>query len=475
MKISLISIILIILFSAQTSFSQTISFNEFLDIVQQTHPFFEKETLSVNINIETQKRYLGRQDWIIEASPFISYDDKSDITSSTYNKLKQIQLNGSLQKKFWNTGGIFKASYLTSYIDQENRTAFSGVPFQLFKQQLMLSYSHPLLLNKGGMLDRLEYDLAAYTIDFSDIRSKENQENFLLNLGLSFLDWVFLEEQLMINKERLVLAVEELKTAKEKYDARLVDKVDVLRQEDAHRIAEQNVVLSQSKWHAKQTELATLIPASDITNSKPLYDLYSLAAIENVDQSIEQLENNSRLIKSLNILEDQLLLKKDGFSNQGKAQLDLNLSSTLIEDDESYGKSLGIDNPSFTIGLNFKYPIGHRTSKADVSRAENEILQLQAEKQNILLDLESSVKSLNIQIKEMEKILELNKSQIESANERTAEELKVYKQGRGDMTFVIQSQDNVANARLTYLNNAVDYHKLVLQYKSLLDQLLKPE
>ncbi|MCK4795869.1 MAG: TolC family protein, partial [Spirochaetes bacterium] len=140
---------------------------------------------------------------------------------------------------------------------------------------------------------------------------------------------------------------------------------------------------------------------------------------------------------------------------------------------ESYGKSLGIDNPSFTIGLNFKYPLGSKTSKADVKKTEKEILQLHSEKQNILLDLASSIKSLAIQIKEMEKILELNKSQIESAMERTSEELKVYRQGRGDMTFVIQSQDNEANARLTYLNNSVNYHKLVLQYKSILDQLLK--
>ena len=461
------------LFILQTGVTQTISLNEFLDAVQQTHPFFEKESLTVDIAIESQKRYLGDKNWIIESSPFLSYDDKSDIINSTYNKSKQIQLNGSLQKKFWKTGGQFKASYLSSYIDQENRTAFSGVPFKLFKQQLMFSYSHPLLKNKRGILDRLEYELASYTIDFSNIQSLENQENFLLNVGLSFLDWVFLEEQLKINKERLVLAEEELETAKEKFAARLVDKVDVLRQEDAHRIALQNVVLSQTQYHARQTELAVLVPSSNISNSEPLYDLYSIVNIEDAEQAINKLESNSRIVKSLGLLENQLRLKKDGFVNQGKAQLDLNLSSTLIEDDESYGKSLGIDNPSFTIGLNFKYPLGSKTSKADVKKTEKEILQLHSEKQNILLDLASSIKSLAIQIKEMEKILELNKSQIESATERTSEELIVYRQGRGDMTFVIQSQDNEANARLTYLNNSVNYHKLVLQYKSILDQLLK--
>jgi len=472
---SLIMMVILILCCVQTGISQTISLDEFLDMVQQDHPFFKKESLSVSINVESQKRYLGDKDWVIESSPFISYEDKSNITSSTYDKLSQIQLNGSLQKKFWSTGGKFSVSYFSSYTDQDNRTAFSGIPFKLFKQQLSLTYSHPLLKNRGGRLDRLDYDLAAYAIDFSEIQSKENQETFLLNTGIGFLDWVFLDEQLLINKERLELAEKELKTSKEKYNARLIDKVDVLRQEDAQRIAEQNVVLAQSQWLAKQTELAVLVPSSKIHESKPQFDIYRLVELDDIEETISRMNDESRIMKAFEVIENQLNLKIEGFINQGKAQLDFNLSSALIEDDESYSKSYGIDNPSLYAGFKFTYPLGSRTSKSDVKRTEIEILQLRADKQNAFLELESSIRSLLIQVEELEKVLELNKNQIESAKERTAEELKVYKQGRGDMTFVIQSQDNEANARLTYLKNAVTYHKLVLQYKSLLDQLLKSE
>jgi len=50
--------------------------------------------------------------------------------------------------------------------------------------------------------------------------------------------------------------------------------------------------------------------------------------------------------------------------------------------------------------------------------------------------------------------------------------LKLYNQGRGDLTFVIQSRDNEENAKLTYAQNSTLYHKLILQYRSLLDELL---
>jgi len=71
----------------------------------------------------------------------------------------------------------------------------------------------------------------------------------------------------------------------------------------------------------------------------------------------------------------------------------------------------------------------------------------------------------------MGKILELNQAQIESAQEKTKEELKLYNQGRGQLTFVIQSRDNEQNARLSYVDNAALYHLLKLQYQALLDKL----
>jgi outer membrane protein TolC len=206
--------------------------------------------------------------------------------------------------------------------------------------------------------------------------------------------------------------------------------------------------------------------------SKPEYDIYGVVTLEEVEQTVNRLNDDSRMLRALGVLEDQLTLKMRGLSNQKRPQLDLNLGTVLIEDDESYGRSFGVDNPSLFVGLQFTYPLGNHTGKADIRKSELEMLQLKADRQTIFLNLESSIRSILIQIRDMENVLALNLSQIESARERTLEEIKVYEQGRGDMTFVIQSQDNEAYARLTYLQNAVAYHKLVLQYRALRDQLL---
>ena len=67
--------------------------------------------------------------------------------------------------------------------------------------------------------------------------------------------------------------------------------------------------------------------------------------------------------------------------------------------------------------------------------------------------------------------MQLNKEQIESAQEKTSEEFIRYNQGRGDLTFVLLSRDDVENAKLTYAQNALVYQKLVVSYRALMDEL----
>ena len=97
---------------------------------------------------------------------------------------------------------------------------------------------------------------------------------------------------------------------------------------------------------------------------------------------------------------------------------------------------------------------------------------MKIQKDEIELTLISALTNLMIQIKEMVSVLELNKQQIESARRKTEEELKMYNQGRGSLTFVILSRDGEENAKLIYIQNAVQYHKLILQYHSLMDELI---
>jgi outer membrane protein TolC len=300
----------------------------------------------------------------------------------------------------------------------------------------------------------------------------ENQEALLLDLGLRYIDWVLLEQQRQIGQERLNLSEEQLDHLKEKREANLVDEVDVLRAEDARRIAYQNVVLLDANISAKKAELSILARTPSITESAPAFDLYSLVSQMDPVVEFQRVAQESRVLNALKIAKDGLVKRKGGLRDTEKPILNLNVGLGLKSGDDRFGDSWGADKPDFTVAFEFLHQLGSRGAKNDVARAEIQIDQLDAQIEEVSISLEAAVHSVLIRIRELEEVLALNLQEIQSAHDRTEEETRLYDQGRGDLTFVIQSRDNEQNARLRYASNAADYHRLLLQFREIADDLL---
>ena len=124
-----------------------------------------------------------------------------------------------------------------------------------------------------------------------------------------------------------------------------------------------------------------------------------------------------------------------------------------------------------TVSLVFLKYFGNSTLNKQVEELDLQVKQIDLDKANVLMSLAANMRSLLIQLAEIEKVLFLNRDQIMSAGEKTVEELMMYNQWRGQLTFVVQSRDNEENAKLTYADNAALYHMLLLQYRALLDEL----
>ena len=287
-----------------------------------------------------------------------------------------------------------------------------------------------------------------------------------------FLDWVLLTEQKTIASDRLSLAEEELARTKKKRRAHLVDLIDVIRAEDAVSIGKQNQMLVESQGKSLQAELAVLSQNAELRNLIPQFDLYEVEQLIPLEDAVSELKTKSRIITAINIRLRQLELVRRGFDETAKPDLSLLAQLNTKNLDESFGKSLAMDKPDALVGLQFSVPLENRTAKYQVTKTDLQISQLQKQVDEVTLELSSALTHLHIQITELEEVLKLNEEQIESARQKTEEELKLYNQGRGDLTFVIQSRDNEEKAKLTYAQNSIFYHKLILQYRALMDELL---
>ncbi len=450
--------------------AQIISQESFLELLKKNHPLFEKEALSVDIEREVQNSLLGTRDWQILSSVTLSRETPS-IAFSGPERTDVISVNGGLQKQFWQTGGRLTTSFTSSRAEIDIAPVF-GFPDGFYQNEFAITYSHPLLKNRKGFLDRLSHDLKEFDIDFTRIIALENQENFLTESAGKFFDWLFLTEQKKIFTGRLNLSEEELTNVRKKRNANLIDEVDVIRAEDAVLISRQNLMLASSQEKAVQAELAILSRNSNLYNLSPENTLYKVTTLAPLEHETAQLEETSRLLKSLQIRLKQFEFSQRGFEETEKPDLSVVAQLNLKSIDTAFGESMVLDKPDMVVGLQYSLPLGNRAAKSNVQRTDILIKQIAKQREEIGLELESAVTNVYIQLQELQKVLDLNREQIESAKRKTMEELKLYDQGRGQLTFVIQSRDNEQNAKLTYAGNALSYQKLLVRYRSLMDQLL---
>ena len=451
------------------SSAETITQEGFLAHLRQTHPLFEKEKLTAQIEQQERASYLGNQDWNVQSSFFFSHEEPS-IAFAGPERTNAFSVSGGVERLFWKTGGRLSATFSSVHANLKIDPLF-GFPDSYFENRLAVSYIHPLLKNKNGQLDRLQYDLKQFDIDFSEVIAIENQEDFLARSTARFLDWVFLTEQQRIVTERLRLSEEELANTQQKRAANLIDEVDVIRAEDAVRIARQNLLLIESQWKALQSELAVMVQDTNYYDATPEYDIYETETLSNLDKATTQLKAESRLLKTIVIRLEQLETVRSGFVEIEKPDLSLIAQVGLKNAETAFGSSLAMDKSDALIGLQLSFPIGNRTAKSKIAQTDLQTMQLEKQLEELTLDLTSAVANVHIQIGELEHVLELNREQIQSAQRKTEEELRLYNQGRGQLTFVIQSRDSEQAAKLTYAANALTYHKLLLQYGTLMDQL----
>jgi outer membrane protein TolC len=450
-------------------FAQTVTLDEYLELVRRNHPFFKKEALAVDIERKGAESFPGAEDWNFEIGPFYSYLGEASAAEFQSDNIHIVGVEAAVERIFWKSGGRLGLSFETDYTRSK---IISAGTQKAYRHGFGVSYTHPFLQNTKGVLDRLAYELSTYSIDLSMVQRDENQESFLADVAAGFLEWAYLSEVISIAKERLRLAEEQKAQTEKKFKSNLVDKVDVLRAEDAIRIAKQALLKTQSLWKAKQAELSVIAGSDELVGQSPAFDLYSLQTLPSVERALDTMKAQSRLLTVFDILKDQLAYSRVGLIEQKRPGLNLTIAGGLYGRDEEFGKSLEITKPDAQVSLAYFTTFGHRSLKAQIEQIELEIRQLEEDKKNVAVGLEASLRNIYIQIIETEKVLELNRAQIESAAEKTEEELKLYNQGRSQLTFVIQSRDNEENAKLTYAENALGYQQLLLQYRALMDELL---
>lgn len=171
MKYNYMRITTLVLIVAMQVFGQTITQEEFLNNLIEVHPYFETENLRAQIEREEQNSYLGEEDWIIKSSASYSHDEP-DIAFSGPDQTDALSISGGLERVFWKTGGKLSVTFDAT---RAEINLPSGTPFpsSFYQNKLAVTYTHPLLKNKNGFLNKLQFDLKKFDIDVSSYPFRE--------------------------------------------------------------------------------------------------------------------------------------------------------------------------------------------------------------------------------------------------------------------------------------------------------------
>lgn len=468
LKFRILILTLVILMSGFAS-AETLTMSNFMQSLK-THPIFNNGKIEKSILKEQQHEYQTAEDWLIKSSAFYSHDEPSFAVAGP-ERTDAIQLSGSVERLFWKNGSRLQAGFQTTRADLKINPMY-GIPSTYYENALTVSYTMPLLKNKNGFLNRLQYELKNFDIDITETIAIEEQENFLTVYAMRYLDWVYLLEQKKIIEERIQISKDLLQNNKKKRDANLIDDVDVIRSENAVTVGEQNLLFIESEIQSVIAELTEIISDNNLYNTEPLFDLYTLHDTFDYNSINDSLLEQSRILSTIRTQVEQLQYLKRGFTEEHKSSLDLVTILGLKNAEDDIPNSMVLDKPNFTIGLQLEIPLGKRSSKSKMKQADLKVENLRNQLDNLKRNLSSNLSKIITQLNLFDEILEKNKQQISITAQKTKEEIKLYDRGRGQLTFVILSRDEEQAAKLSYAANAVLYHKLLIQFYSLTDHLI---
>ena len=425
--------------------AQAMTQAEFVQSLKNNHPFFNQHALSAQIKQVEMQATRANEAWLMSIS-------------TVYNKDQKDSVSFSANKTFTDNGS--RATLSHTWVDTNTADG---------KSKFSLDYVYPLLRNNGGINDRLELDISQVAVVQNNLSRSEQEENFILKKLKRFVDLNYAQEQQLIHEHRLSLAKQELVLVRKKFTASVVNKVDVLLQEDAYQKAKQQLLQAQQDLVVLRHEIAiTLgIDFDQIITTTNLYRPYKI----NDQYNKKQLLGKARVLKITDL--DLKILKRQlaSFKNESQAQLDLNLGLVSEGENTNYSNALSNQSTSWNIGLGLSYPLGDIKSSSNITKAQIKIQRLMQYKQEQTLDLSIAITTLREKIILLSELLKSNQKQIMIAKDRTTEEKAQYANGNGKASFVISAQNNEQNALLGYAQVATNYQKAVLEYKATLDIL----
>ena len=437
-----------------------ITAEEFSAKLMQTHPYFLQLSLSEKVSLVDQKIARTYTDWNIQMSANESFSAGDDISSRLYKDLYTTSYEVSAHRKIANSGANLNLKHSWNRDDKDSTVLNTNV--------FSLDYVKPLLQNQNGLNDRLAVDIADIDLLAKQVSLLEQAESFLASKLTKLVDLALKQELEQLYMFQLELSKQQLDLAKEKFSNSLIDKSSLLQEKDTYVKANQQWLQSSRELNILRQELASLINVKE-SEMVVEFDLFKEQSIMRVEPAV--FVKNSRSMQKFDFDKSKLQRRLETYENKTMPSVNLNMGIASQAEDDKYFSSFGNRDFSWNIGVDVSYPLGVRKEFLDVERTEISIAQLDAQRRETEINLEQQISYLLAQIDLLAELVDISLEQGELANEKVIEEKTKYDNARGQKSLLIAAQKNANLARLSNVQTAASYQKIIIDYRVATDQL----
>ena len=437
-----------------------ITSEEFSAKLMQTHPYFLQLSLSEKVSLVDQKIARTYTDWNIQVGANESFSAGDDISSRLYKDLYTTSYEVSAHRKIANSGANLNLKHSWSRNDKDSTVLNTNV--------FSLDYVKPLLQNQNGLNDRLAVDIADIDLLAKQVSLLEQAESFLASKLTKLVDLALKQELEQLYMFQLELSKQQLDLAEEKFSNSLIDKSSLLQEKDTYVKANQQWLQSSRELNILRQELASLINVKE-SEMVVEFDLFKEQPIMRVEPAV--FVKNSRSMQKFDFDKSKLQRRLETYENKTMPSVNLNMGIASQAEDDKYFSSFGNRDFSWNIGVDVSYPLGVRKESLDVERAEISIAQLDAQRRETEINLEQQISYLLAQINLLAELVDISLEQGELANEKVIEEKTKYDNARGQKSLLIAAQKNANLARLSNVQTAASYQKIIIDYRAATDQL----
>ncbi len=457
-----------------------LTLEEYLSRLQQTHPVFRRSELSVAVASRRVEELLpDYSQWRFEIEPSYTYTGETQSREFNAESSHTSALDARASRDLATGGSLsfaLESSY-TSLLDQQ----LPGPPpttedTEEYRTSVGVEYSQPLVRNLGDRFRRLQGDLARYDVEAARLEAAEQQEQFLLQAAQLYLRWAEAVARQGAWEEQVEIVQRRFQLTQEQRDANLVDAADLLQAEEATRRAETALSAAQGEALALRRRIEVTLGEENDRLDTPEYELSTLPEIPTLESGSEELGptiDDARPLAQIDVRIARAREERARQEEQTQPAVALSGAARIAGANEEISGVVDSPSPELVVAGRISFGASYPGVENTMARVDAEMAQLEAQRQQVYLDLASRLSETRTRMASLRTTVEGYRGLLETTRRTAAAEEERYNQGRVPLSRLLDSQAAIQEARRSILRTALEYHLALQEHRALTDQLLR--